>query len=262
MLAGFSEAINGGLVIKFSFALRGSKMSGYGQSMNATFPAIFLFAAGRELRPLAPRLAQFCWVFNVLAGLPSPVRGAELTFDAWVDSFSAEWVRGDPILATTTQYFDDAEQEDLDRQLTPITKEYRAARVALAQRGLGELAKFDKSTLSEAQRISAAMMSWQLDDIVRAEAFEDYHFVFQQFSGVQVHLVNFLSQTHPIRNQRDIQNYLARLILVAGEMNEGIAQAKDKAARGFLPPDFILKSTIAQFDQFLQGTPSENVLVT
>src|SRR5579862_1997408 len=134
MLAGFSEAINGGLVIKFSFALRGSKMSGYGQSMNATFPAIFLFAAGRELRPLAPRLAQFCWVFIVLAGLPSPVRGAELTFDAWVDSFSAEWVRGDPILATTTQYFDDAEQEDLDRQLTPITKEYRAARVALAQR--------------------------------------------------------------------------------------------------------------------------------
>jgi uncharacterized protein (DUF885 family) len=237
-------------------------MSGYGQSMNLTFAAISSFAAGRGLRARPARVVQLCWVLVVLTRLTSSVCGAELTFDAWVDSFSAEWVRGDPIVATTTQYFDDAEQDDLDRQLTPITKAYRSARVALAQRGLAELAKFDKSTLSEAQRISAAMMSWQLDDIARAEAFEDYRFVFQQFSGLQVHLVNFLSQTHPIRNQRDIQNYLARLALVSGEMSEGIAQAKDKAARGFLPPDFILKSTIAQFDRFLEGTPAENVLVT
>ena len=36
--------------------------------------------------------------------------------------------------------------------------------------------------------------------------------VFDQFSGLQVGFVNFLSQTHPIRNARDIENYLARLI--------------------------------------------------
>lgn len=215
-----------------------------------------------SLRAMPVRLVESWWVCIVFAGLASSVYGAELTFDAWMDSFSAEWVRDDPVLATTTQYFDDAEQDDLDRQLTPITKEYRRARVALAQRGLSELAKFDRSTLSESQRISAAMMAWQLNNIVRTESFEDYRFVFQQFSGVQVELVNFLSQTHPIRNARDIQNYLARLALVAGEMDDGIAQAKDRATRGFLPPDFIIKSTLAQFDRFLDGTPGENVLVT
>jgi uncharacterized protein (DUF885 family) len=206
-------------------------------------------------------LATSYWLL-LLAQFLNVSSGAELTFGAWVDSFASEWVHGDPVLATTTQYFDDAEQDDLDRQLTPITKEYRQARVTLARKGLAELGKFDRSTLSEQERISAAMMAWQLEDIVRAEKFEDYRLVFQQFSGLQVHVVNFLTQTHPIRNRRDIQNYLARLGLVAGIMDEGIAQAKDRADRGLLAPDFILRSTIAQFDVFLSGSPDQNVLVT
>jgi uncharacterized protein (DUF885 family) len=201
-------------------------------------------------------------VFAFAVLICGSVGGAELTFDGWADAFSAEWVGGDPILATVTQYFDGAEQDALDRQLTPITKEFRAARVALARRGLDELAKFDRSELTQPQRISAAMLAWQLDDVVRSEQFDDYQFLFQQFSGLQVHLVNFLSQTHPIRNRRDIQNYLARLGLVAAELDEGIVQSKERAVRGFIAPDFILKSTIEQFDRFLAGQPSENVLVT
>ena len=207
-----------------------------------------------------PRL--FPLVFLLSALLAGTVSGAELTFDAWADAFSSEWVHGDPMLATVTQYFDDAEQDDLDRQLTPVTKQYRAARVALAQRGLAELAKFNRGELSESQRVSAAMLSWQLNDIVRAEQFQDFSLVFQQFSGLQVHLVNFLSQTHPIRNRRDIQNYLVRLGLVAGVMDDGIAEAKDRASRGFMAPDFIIQATVSQFDRFLSGKPSENVLVT
>jgi len=207
-------------------------------------------------------LSSSARMWLLIAGLSAMAHGAELSFDGWVDAFSAEWVRGDPTTATTTQYFEGAEQDSLDRQLTPVTKQYREARVALARRGLAELGKFDRTKLTASQRISASMLSWQLDDIVRAEAFEDYRLVFQQFSGLQVQLVNFLSQTHPIRNRRDIQNYLARLELVPAQIDEGIAQAKERAGRGFLPPDFILKSTIAQFDRFLEPKPSENVLVT
>src|SRR5438067_35905 len=94
----------------------------------------------------------FCGFFVMLACAGS-LSAAELTFDAWVDSYSTEWVRGDPILATVTQYFDGEEQDDLDRKLTPITKEFRAARVALARHGLDELAKFDRASLLEPQRV-------------------------------------------------------------------------------------------------------------
>ncbi|HZR17116.1 MAG TPA: DUF885 domain-containing protein [Verrucomicrobiae bacterium] len=196
-----------------------------------------------------------------LAWLPGTISAAELSFDAWLDAFSTEWVQGDPNLATLTQYFDGADQDALNRELTPITREFRSARIALASRGLTELARYGRAELSEAQKISAAMMAWQLNEVKRSEKFEEYRLVFQQFSGLQVQLVNFLTQTHPIRNRRDIQNYLARLELVAGQIDEGIAQAKERAQHGFIAPDFIIKSTLAQFDQFLSGTPRENVLV-
>lgn len=186
---------------------------------------------------------------------------SDAAFDRWIETFSNDWVRGDPALATATQYFSGAEQDALDRQLTPITPQYRAARVAKAREGLAKLAAVDPHALDATQLISADMLQWQLEQIVQAEPFTDYRYVFQQFSGLQVGLVNFLSQTHPVRNRRDIENYLARLELVAAQMDEGVAQAKDRATRGFVPPKSILVSTIAQFDRFLAGEPGKNVLV-
>jgi uncharacterized protein (DUF885 family) len=203
-------------------------------------------------------------ILRVCAGLlalcPS-LRAADAAFDRLVDTLSADWMRADPEAATSHQYFTGAEQDALDRQLTSITKEARAARVARARSGLDALRKFDRTHLDSTQRISAAMLEWQLDDIVRNEPFADYNFVFQQFGGLQVNLVNFLSQTHPIRNRRDIENYLARLDLVAGRIDEGIGQARERATRGILPPKFILASTIQQFDRFLSDAPRQNVLV-
>ena len=46
---------------------------------------------------------------------------ASVPFDQWADNFAADWVRADPSSATVTQYFSGAEQDALDRQLTPIT---------------------------------------------------------------------------------------------------------------------------------------------
>ena len=203
-------------------------------------------------------LLRVCLAFALFT---TSVVAADDGFDRWLSGFTDEWVRADPTLATYTQYFSGAEQDALDRQLTPIDDAARAATVARARQGLEALAKFDRGTLSAAQRVSARMLAWQLDDIVRAQPFEEYEFVFQQFHGLQIDLVNFLSQAHPIRNRRDIENYLARLEQVGPQMDEGVRQAQEREAHGFIPPDFILRSTLAQFDRFLEGSARDNVLV-
>ncbi len=182
-------------------------------------------------------------------------------FDTWADALTTETIRASPTGATITQFFTGAEQDALDRQLTPITPAYRAERVAKAQAARAQLAKFDRAQLSAEQRISAAIIEWSLAGIVDSQPFADFNFVFSQFRGLQVSLVNFLSQTHPIRNKRDIENYLARLDLVAAQMDEGIAQARDAATRGFLMPDFITKSALGQFTIFLADAPAKNVFV-
>jgi uncharacterized protein (DUF885 family) len=203
-----------------------------------------------------PRLLSF------LTLLTATVFAHDPAFDAWADEFAADWMRADPMEATEAQYFTGAEQDALDRQLTPITAAARAAQVARARAGLARLAQFDRAGLDATQRVSADMLAWQLDTVVRNDAFTDQNFVFNQFWGLQSQLVNFLSRTHPVRHRRDIENYLARLELVAGQMDEGIAQARDRGERGFLPPKFILTSTLGQFDRFLEGTAAQNILVT
>ncbi len=201
-------------------------------------------------------------VFATTAALFStPARAADPAFDAWVDAVTTEAMRADPTGATSTQYFTGAEQDAADRQLTPITKAYRAGRVAVARQVLAKLAQFDRRQLDDQQRVSAAILEWQFTEDVKADAFNDYTFVFHQFRGLHVRLVNFLSQSHPIRNRRDIENYLARLDLVAAQMDEGIAQARAAAVRGFLMPGFITQSAIGQFDRFLEGGAGKNVLV-
>jgi uncharacterized protein (DUF885 family) len=183
-------------------------------------------------------------------------------FDAWAEHFAEDWVRLNPQTATQTQYFSGAEQTALDRQLTPLTSAQRKKVVAMAKVGVARLDKFLAGPLSEDQRISASVMRWQLANTVASEPFEDYSFVFNQFGGVQVGLVNFMTNTHPIRRADDVDNYLARLDQFADRMDEALERAKSATARGLIPPRFILERAQAQVDIFLKPEAAQNVLVT
>src|SRR5438105_2216880 len=72
-------------------------------------------------------------------------------------NFTAEWVRGNPNGATASRFFTGPTQDRLERQLTPETEAYRRERIKLARRGLAELRKFDRTKVSDAQRVSAEL---------------------------------------------------------------------------------------------------------
>lgn len=189
-------------------------------------------------------------------------------FDAWADAFAAEWARTNPQFATQAQYFTGAEQDALDRQLTLVGawgntfgRRASAERAALARRGLEELKAFSTGTLTATQRTSAALLAWQLQNVIESAEFATHRYIFDQFTGLQIGLVNFLTQTHPIRRRRDAENYLARLALVAPRIDEGIAEARAAEEAGIRPPRFIVQRTLEQLDGFLMHAAAENVFV-
>jgi uncharacterized protein (DUF885 family) len=197
-----------------------------------------------------------------------PAHAAERSFDQWADDLAARAVRLNPQAATRVQYFSGAEQDALDRQLIlggafGQTYGLKAARerAEFARRGLEELQRFSASTLTAQQRTSAAVIQWSLEDAVRSVAFAQHRFVFEQFGGLHLGLVNFLTSTHPIRNARDVENYLARLALVAPRIDEGITEAKAAAAAGMIPPRFVLQRVIEQLDGFTAQKPADNPFV-
>lgn len=218
---------------------------------------------GRIALMAALMLAAF---HGVHAESPRP----NIDFDTFADQLASDWMRANPMAATSQQYFSGQEQDALDRKLTAVDGQTGAPLGAralqeylLRARGaLRTLRQFDRAALSPVQRISAASLEWQLADSIRMAEFSDQHFVFDQFRGLQVALVNFLTQIHPLRTGRDVDNYLARLAQVAPVLDEGIGVARERAASGTVPPKFILQATIDGIDRFLDPEPNRNVLVT
>ncbi len=186
---------------------------------------------------------------------------AAATIDEFFRDFTAEWVRANPNQATASRYFSGEEQDRLERQLTPQTLEWRRARIQLAKRGLAELGKFDRTGLDQTQRISADVMQWQLDTVVREEPYLDYTFPLEQFNGANVGLPYMLTVVHPVLNERDADNYVAALGQVGTRMNEAIAEAQRLAAKGILPPRFILEATVRQMQSFTDSMPAQNPFV-
>jgi uncharacterized protein (DUF885 family) len=183
-------------------------------------------------------------------------------FDTWADRFAEDWVRANPQTATSTQYFEGSQQDALDRQLTPQTREQRRKTIAMAKKGVARLDAFLAGPLTEEQRTSASVMRWSLANTVASEPFEDYSFVFNQFGGMQVGLVNFMTNTHPLRRASDLASYMARLDQVGLRMDESLVKAKEAAAKGLIPPRFILERAQYQVELFLKPEADQNVLVT
>lgn len=205
--------------------------------------------------------ATFAVVAGTLLLVASP-SARERSVQTFFDEFTARWIRHDPDLATATRYFSGAEQQELERQLTPVSDEWRAARVRMAREGLEELREFDRAAMTETERVSADVMAWLLDVVVRGAAYDDYTFPFEQFRGLNVGLVNTLTIVHPLRTETDAENYVARLEQVDLRVREGLARAERLIAKQLVPPRFIVEATLRQMRQFIEPPPSGNPFVT
>jgi uncharacterized protein (DUF885 family) len=202
------------------------------------------------------------WSTTLTAQERNSDRSSDRDIGRFFDEFTAEWVRRDPDLATATRYFSGAEQDRLEQQLTPNTRAWALERVALARRGLSELAKFDTAKLTESQRLSAQLMHWMLDSTVKGEQYMDYRFPLEQFGGANVELVETLTLRHPVTTEKDASNYVKRLAQVGQRMDESLVEAKRIAAAGLIPPAFIIKTTLASMRTFREVAPEQNALVT
>ena len=189
---------------------------------------------------------------------PAPESGIEDFFR----NFTDDWVRHSPDGATAYRYFTGEEQDRLERQLTPRTVAWKRERVERARKGLVDLRKFNRNRITETQRVSADVMEWQLDEVVRQEPWLDYTFPLEQMNGANVQLVEALTVRHPLITEHDSENYLAALGQAGTRMEESIAEARRLADKNIVPPRFILQATIAQMQGFTNPPSGQNPFVT
>jgi uncharacterized protein (DUF885 family) len=202
------------------------------------------------------------WIILACAVCALPLPAPERGIDDFFRTFTGDWVRHDPNLATSTRYFTGEEQDRLERQLRPETQAWKRDRIRRARQGLAELRKFDRTRMTDTQRVSADLMQWQLDTVVREEPFLDFTFPLEQFNGVNVGLIETLTVRHPLLSEKDASSYLAVLAQVSGRMDEAIAEAQRIAIKNVFPPRFIIDATLTQLKQFIAPPLAQNPFVT
>lgn len=203
--------------------------------------------------------ALLCCLASLLPGAQRPA--AVDTFDGWVNRLTADWTR-DPAAGADADA-GNGEDDEAGAIWNEGLQARRERRLRLAQEGLAGLARWPESALSSSQRVSAAMLRWQLERVVEAAAFEDHQnlFLFEQRRGLHVALVESLTERASWRRPADVTRYLARLARFAPRLDEGLSLARGSAQRGFVPPRFILERVQTQLRMFLDHAPAANPLV-
>src|SRR5688500_1065640 len=184
------------------------------------------------------------------------------SIDDFFRTISDGWVRMNPNLAVATRYFSGEEQDRLERQITSYSDAAERSRLEYIQRGLEELNRFDRSGMTDAQRLSAELLRYHLQSYVEWAKYDDYMFPLDQFNVANIWLPGTLTVQHPIRTPKDVSNYVARLGDVAPRMAEAVVESRQRAEKDLIPPRFILNRTIDQMRRFIETPPAQNPFVS
>jgi uncharacterized protein (DUF885 family) len=202
------------------------------------------------------------WLSVVCVLVIAAPSAQQRSIDDFFSELSDGWVRLNPNLAVATRYFSGEEQDRLEQQISSYTDDAERQRLEYIQRGLAELGRFDRSQLSDAQRLSADVLRYHLQSYVDEARYDDYVFPLDQFGGANIWLPNTLTVQHPLRVSKDASNYVARLGQVGLRMAEAVVESRQRAEKDLIPPRFILSLTIDQMRRFVETPPAQSPIVT
>ena len=130
----------------------------------------------------------------------------------------------------------------VEAELTDISDSYIRETQELHTAILERLREFDRGELIPDQQVSYDVYEWYLDDLVRGHEFMYYDYPVTHFiTGVQVQLIHFFTDIHPVENIHDAENYITRLSQVDRKLNQLVQGLKLREQAGIVPPKFVIQ---------------------
>ncbi|MBC6982360.1 DUF885 family protein [Caulobacter sp. 17J80-11] len=127
----------------------------------------------------------------------------------------------------------------------------------------GELKAIDRQVLSGMAAVNYDTLDFS--SRVSLEGADRFHYgapgypapyVLSQLSGAYQGIPDFLDSQHPVETREDAEAYLSRLAQFATTLDQETERARADAARGVIPPDFVIDRTLEQM-KTLRGTPAD-----
>ncbi len=109
---------------------------------------------------------------------------------------------------------------------------------------LDRLQQYDQDSLTPEQQISYDIYDWWLELEVGGRDFMYHDYPVHHFiNGYPDNLLLFFTDTHPLNNREDAEDYISRLSQVDEQIAQVIEGLEIRTKSGIIPPDFILRLT-------------------
>ena len=148
---------------------------------------------------------------------------------------------------------------DFDAQTPLVSPADFAARAADARAQKQRLDAIDRTTLSEEERVTAAILDYKLARAIAFERFRDWRLPLSADSGFHTEM-GFVVAATRFETKQDYLNYLARLEKLPAWIDQNIANLRLGLEEGYALPKAILPGMLPAFDAQAAGDVEEHKL--
>ncbi|MBT0670748.1 DUF885 domain-containing protein [Novosphingobium profundi] len=201
-------------------------------------------------------------------GQAGPVGDANARLEAVLQRHCEAFLRRSPEEATGVG-FDTGANAGLrarldDRSLAALARDRE--NIELALRELRAVPGADLSPRAQQDRDVALYVYETLHRLLGFYGYADINlrpspYVVSQMNGAYYWLPDFIGARHPIADTADIEAWFARLGALASALDQESERIAHDAAKGIVPPDFVIDRTIAQIKSLRDAAPLGSALI-
>lgn len=127
---------------------------------------------------------------------------------------------------------------------------------------LAMLESYDSSKLTDIQKITQKIAIFDTENNINEfENFRYHSYPFNQIGGNHLGLVEFMTDTHPVRNLREASDYIKRVEKFDESLNENLIWLEEQKKLGIYAPKYVFDHVITQLKELIAYEDSDNPLM-
>ena len=127
---------------------------------------------------------------------------------------------------------------------------------------LSMLQSYNPSTLSDIQKVTQKIAIFDTENNINEFKNFRYHsYPFNQIGGNHLGLVEFMTDTHPVRDYREASDYIKRVEKFDDSLSEDLIWLEEQKKLGIFAPKYVFDHVIAQLNDLIAYEDSDNPLM-
>lgn len=185
-----------------------------------------------------------------------------LRIDWFFDRVLIEMALDDPQLLSRIGVLESIGIRGHNAHLTDGSEARELALFEKARRDLATLRRYDRERLDEQRKLSYDVLESFLELGLEMERWRHHSYPMNQLFGIQNGLPNFMATIHRVEDRKGAEHYISRLSQFERRLDQALEGVQRRAARGIVPPTFVVEKVLEEMRGFVGVPPRENILFT